>query len=89
MTPDQYQKAMNQAAEQGAKKALEAKDAQDKAFKPGEVAGKMAAACFTSGAGVAAVGWVAGPIDIPASILGCAAGGLLAGGGAVIEWALK
>lgn len=89
MTPEQYQKALEDAAKEGAKKALDEKEAKDKAFNPADIAGKMASGCFTAGASVAAVGWVAGPVDVPATIVGCAVGGLVGAGGGIIEWALK
>lgn len=92
MTPEQYQKALEDAAkkggEEGAKKVLE-EEKQKNAFSQSEMWGKAGKGCATAGGITLLAAWYTGPVDWVAAGIACVGGAVAGVADYAIDWASK
>lgn len=92
MTPEQYQKALDDAAkkggEEGAKKVLE-EEQKKNAFSQGEMWGKAGKGCVTAGGITLLAAWYTGPVDWVAAGIACVGGAVTGVADYAIDWASK
>lgn len=92
MTPEQYQKALEDAAKKGgeeaAKKMLE-EEQKKNAFSQGEMWGKAGKGCVTAGGITLLAAWYTGPVDWVAAGIACVGGAVTGVADYAIDWASK
>ncbi|WP_079617032.1 hypothetical protein [Mycobacteroides abscessus] len=92
MTPEQYQKALEDAAKKGgeeaAKKMLE-EEQKKNAFSQSEMWGKAAKGCVTAGGITLLAAWYTGPVDWVAAGIACVGGAVTGVADYAIDWANK